>query len=83
MLLLSVIVLSSCNLVGHALAQEEAQIRLFEDFSGEIVNGTKHFGFTWIPSEGNETLLFEGGRFFLAMEQCCLARMRVGEIEFA
>ena len=26
--------------------EQEATIRLFEDYSGEIVNGTKHFGFT-------------------------------------
>ncbi|HYZ60631.1 MAG TPA: hypothetical protein VE544_13315 [Nitrososphaeraceae archaeon] len=42
--------------------EQEATIRLFEDYSGEIVNGTKHFGFTWSPSEANETLIFEGGK---------------------
>jgi hypothetical protein len=46
--------------------EEEARITLFEDFSGEIVNDTKHFGFQWIPSEGNETLIFEGGKILFS-----------------
>jgi hypothetical protein len=46
---------------------EEDHIRLFEDFSGKIVNGSKHFGFTWTPSEGNnETLVFENGKILFS-----------------
>ena len=53
------------------LAQEEepadVQITFFEDFSGEIINGTKHFGFQWSPSEeGNETLVFENGKILFS-----------------
>jgi hypothetical protein len=49
------------------LASEEGTgITLFEDFSGEIVNGTKHFGFQWSPSEGNETLLFDEGKILFS-----------------
>jgi hypothetical protein len=42
-------------------------ITLFEDFSGEIVNSTKHFGFQWSPSPGNnEMLVFEGGKILFS-----------------
>lgn len=48
------------------LAQEEARITLFEGGLDEIVNGTKHFGFTWSPSEGNETLIFDEGKIMFS-----------------
>jgi hypothetical protein len=44
------------------LAQEEARITLFEDYSGEIVNASKHVGFIWNLSEpGVDELIFEDG----------------------
>lgn len=57
---------------GYASAQSpsddegtSAKIKLFEDFSGEIVNGTKHFSFKWSPS-GNEALIFENGKIYFS-----------------
>jgi hypothetical protein len=51
-----------------ASAQEqEARITLFEDMSGEIVNGSKHVGFLWNLSEpGVEELLFEDGKILFS-----------------
>jgi hypothetical protein len=40
-----------------------ARIILFEDNSGEIVNGSKHVGFNYnITEAGVDKLLFEGGK---------------------
>ena len=51
----------------HDKKEEEAKITPFEDFSSEIINGTKYFGFQWSPSEeGNETLVFENGKILFS-----------------
>jgi hypothetical protein len=42
--------------------EQEAAIRLFDDYSGEIVNGSKHVGFTWNLTEPRVTdLIFQNG----------------------
>jgi hypothetical protein len=48
------------------LAQEqEATIGLFEDYSGEIVDGSKHVGFTWKPTEPRVAdLIFQNGSIY-------------------
>jgi hypothetical protein len=58
-----IFIIVNAPITGYA---QEVEFRLFEDFSGEIVNGSKHFGFTWAPSEGNETLVFDQGKILFS-----------------
>lgn len=58
------------------LAQEEQQteIRLFEDYSGEIVNGSKHVGFTYNLTEpGVDQLLWEDGKILFSNKTVLLS----------
>jgi hypothetical protein len=46
--------------------EQEATIRLFEDYSGEIVNRSKHVGFIWNLTELRVTdLIFQNGSIYL------------------
>jgi hypothetical protein len=48
--------------------EQEATIRLFEDYSGEIVNRSKHVGFIWNLTEPRVTdLIFQNGSIYLEM----------------
>ena len=50
--------------------EQEATIRLFEDYSGEIVNGSKHVGFTWNLTEPRVTdLIFQNGSIYFENNQ--------------
>ncbi len=45
--------------------EQEATIRLFEDYSGEIVNGSKHVSFIWNLTESRVTdLIFQNGSIY-------------------
>jgi hypothetical protein len=55
--------------------EQEATVGLFEDYSGEIVNGSKHVGFTRNLTEPrvadlifqNGSMYFENGTAFFAV----------------
>jgi hypothetical protein len=50
--------------------EQEATIGLFEDYSGEIVNGSKHVGFTWNLTEPRVTdLIFQNGSMYFENNQ--------------
>ncbi len=45
--------------------EQEATIGLFEDYSGEIVNGCKDVGFTWNLTESRvANLIFQNGSIY-------------------
>jgi hypothetical protein len=53
--------------VDASAQEKKAGITLFEDYSGEIVNGSKHVGFTYNLTEpGVDKLLFEGGKILFS-----------------